>query len=54
MTVAPSAKPANVPDTASVPSLLMIVNDWMAEGTKPLINPAFNVPASVTVPVTLT
>ena len=50
--VAPSASPLNVPLTASVPSLSMILNVVVRAGTKLLINDRFNAPLSVTVPFT--
>ena len=52
VTVDPSARPANVPVTASAPSLLMIVNEL--PDVIVLNASKSKSPASVTVPVTLT
>lgn len=52
MKVAPSTKPLNVPDTASPPSLAMIVNVCPRVGVKPKVVLSVALPR-LTVPVTL-
>ena len=49
---APSANPANVPTTASVPSLLMMMNVLPATGTNPEMALTFRSPFRFTVPTT--